>query len=140
MEQAVQLMAGLSFGVMGASFLLRARDWQEWIRGLEGNPKRASLTLGSINILIGSFIVAFHPVWMGWKMLLTLFGALGLLKGTIYVLFPGVLAANLRCFSPRIIPALRVVGALFILFGVLLFRESCDLSECVESWDYVLRW
>ena len=140
MEQAVELMAGLSFCLIGASFLFRAQDWRDWFAHLKTHPRSASLIIGCFNILIGSFIVAFHSVWEGWAAVLTYLGVLGLLKGTIYVIFPNIMGGNIKFFLPRFTPFLREVGILYIIFGAFLIQNSCNISEFYESWDYVVRW
>jgi ABC-type uncharacterized transport system permease subunit len=42
-------------------------------------------------LFLSSFIVAFHPVWHGPFMIVTLIGVLGLIEGGLYLLFPGAL-------------------------------------------------
>ena len=80
MERAVQIFAVINFLAMGLSHIVQHRAWKEFFvflhaRGNVGNFLNAILALG-----MGSLIFAFHRVWSGIPLLLTLYGLASLLK------------------------------------------------------------
>lgn len=60
--QSVEWMAGASFLMWGLSCFLRAEAWNQWLEELERRGQSAAVVLGSILVILGSFIVYFHPV------------------------------------------------------------------------------
>src|SRR6056297_3006531 len=99
MEQAVELMTGIVLLVLGISFLLRAPDWSGWFEDVRMDKAYRALPIGCFTILLSSFMVAFHPVWSGFFMLVTVIGLLGILEGCVYLLFPGALRKILGCLA-----------------------------------------
>ena len=90
MERAVQIFAVINFLAMGLSHIVQHRAWKEFFvflhaRGNAGNFLNAILALG-----MGSLIFAFHRVWSGIPLLLTLYGLASLLKGTLFLVAPKV--------------------------------------------------
>lgn len=125
MEQAVLYMAGIGFSVLGLSYLLRADTWDAWLQAAAARGQQASLVFGSVNLLLGSFILAFHPVWTGLPTVLTVIGLLTLLKGSIYLLFPGWLPIKLAKIRMREKPLLRGSGVALLTLGVFFLSLWC---------------
>lgn len=120
MEQSIQLMAGVCFLVLGLSYMLRPKDWIAWVDNLQSKGRRGSLSLGIFVLVLGSFIVAFHPVWQGIPLVLTLLGILATIKGTMLVLFPGWLPAQLEKGSNNLQLLLKIKALLTMMLGVAL--------------------
>src|SRR5205085_10978560 len=72
-------------------------------------------------VVIGSFLGAFHNVWSGIPIVLTMYGWAHVLKGTIYLLFPSF---GLRQFA-RVTPERT---KLFRLPGIPLLAMSAALA------------
>ena len=123
MDKAILFMGGVSLLVVGASFLFRATLWNNWLEQVETRGQQASLTFGSINLLIGTFIVAFHPVWDGPTFLLTIIGIIALVKGMVYLIFPAWLPLKLRYIHTSEKPLFQIAGVAFILIGLILINE-----------------
>ncbi len=115
MEQAVELTAGISFLILGFSYLFRAADWAAWFEHIQKQERRASLTIGTVNVLVSAFITGFHWIWQGMAMILTIIGLIAVTKGVIYLLFPRWLPAKLVILVPHYNPLLRFSGILLIL-------------------------
>lgn len=120
MAAMVQYMMGLSLLIFGISLLLRPADWTAWMQALAQRGRAMALTIGSVTLLFGAFIVAFHPIWHGIPMLLTIIGWLAVLEGAVYLLFPQALAIVLRFYlkCPKL--ALRIGGVLSLAIGLAL--------------------
>lgn len=124
MEQSIELMVGIVFFVLGLSYMLRADDWTVALDHIQKKGRRASLTIGSILIFWGSFLLAFHWVWQGLPILATIIGLILTVKGTVYLLFPSWLSAKITILERhnlnsafRISGFLTIIVALVILYG-----------------------
>lgn len=118
MEQAVEIMAGISLLAVGLSYLFRPKDWAVWLEAVREQDRSASLSFGMISILIGSFIAGFHWVWDGMAMIVTIIGVIFIIKGSVYMLFPGWLPAKITMLMPRYNPLLRVSGIVLIALAL----------------------
>jgi hypothetical protein len=88
MVEAIQLLAILHFVVVGGSHILAPRAWAEWFIILRGKGHAGVLIIGMMSLAFGSLIVAFHPIWTGIPLVLTVFGVLQVLKGLLYLWWP----------------------------------------------------
>lgn len=127
MEQAVALMAGISFLVLGLSYFFNADDWIAWIAHLQKQERRESLTIGMINMLIGSFILGFHWQWTGIGLLLSFIGIAATIKGTTYMLFPSFLPNVLRYLEPYCRTVLLYASMVLVSIG---------MAALVEWWQF----
>jgi len=122
MAYSIELMTGICFLMLGLSLLIRFPDWVDLLVDIQKKGRTASLSYGMLNLLLGSFVVAFHWVWDGIAMLVTIIGLIMLLKGFVYMLFPGYLPAKFAMIIPRYNNLIRVAAVLMaIIGGVLLY-------------------
>ena len=90
MERATEVFAAVYLSVIGLSHVAQPRVWVDffvWLRG-KGHPGvfvNAFLSLG-----FGAIIVAFHNVWNGLHVILTLIGWGQVLKGLLSFVAPQV--------------------------------------------------
>lgn len=126
MAAMVEYMMGLILLAFGVSLLLRADDWAAWMQTLEQRGRAMSLTIGSITLVFGAFIVAFHSIWHGIPLILTIIGWIAVLEGVVYLLFPQTFPLVLRAYLKCSRVALRISGALSIALGLALLyvRQS----------------
>lgn len=134
MEQAVALMAGISFLVLGLSYFFNADDWIAWIANLQKQERRESLSLGMINLLIGGFIIGFHWKWDGIALVLSIVGVLATINGTIYMLFPSLLPAVLRILEDRCRAILLFASIALIAIALASFCEWWQLAGHAYGW------
>jgi len=123
MEQAVALMAGISFLVLGLSYFFNSGDWIAWIAHLQKQERRGSLTIGMINLLIGGFILGFHWQWQGLALVLTIVGVLATIKGTVYMLFPSLLPRLLERMEPYCRELLVFASLVLLAISGVAFAE-----------------
>lgn len=128
---AVELMAGLVLTALGVSYLLRMQDWIDWLGNLQLKGRRGSLTLGLVLVIGGSFVVAFHPVWQGIPLVLTLFGLFAFIKGTMILLFPGWFPGQLERLYPHFKAVVKIKAALTLAVGLLM------LWDVYQGWQRV---
>jgi hypothetical protein len=83
MERSVEVLAIILFGVLGLSHILQPKAWAEFFILLRGKEEAGVFVDGFLNLPLGAVIVAFHNVWSGLPLVLTLVGWGLLIKGLI---------------------------------------------------------
>ena len=83
MERSVEVLAVILFGVIGLSHILQPKTWAEFFILLRGKGEPGAFVDGFLNLPLGAVIVAFHNVWSGIPVMLTLVGWALLIKGVI---------------------------------------------------------
>ncbi len=96
MEAAVERFAAIAFLLTSLSHIAAPRAWAEFFIRLAEQGRAGSLANGFVHIPIGIVVVAFHPVWSGPGIGLTLIGWALPLKSAIYFTFTDWGAAQLR--------------------------------------------
>jgi hypothetical protein len=99
-ERAVEgLVAVCLFGV-GLSHVLQPLAWVEFFVWLRGQGRCAVFLEGLLTLNFGALVVAFHNVWAGPPVVVTVVGWGMVLKGTVRLAAPGL---GLRIYE-RIAP------------------------------------
>ena len=88
MEVAIQKLAIVSFYIIGLSHIFQPRVWAKFFIDLRSKGEIGSFINAFIHFPLGALIVAFHNVWQGVPIILTLMGYAWSLKGFIYFVFP----------------------------------------------------
>jgi len=88
MEASVQLFAAINFLVIGISHIFAPRAWASFFDLLRQKGEPGVFAVSFLSLLFGSIIVAFHNVWSGLPVVLTLIGWAQVLKALIYFAFP----------------------------------------------------
>ena len=90
MEEAIQIFVLIQMVVMGLSHLLRPKVWIDFFVRLRDWGEPGVFAVGFLSLIFGSIVVAFHNVWQGLPMLVTILGWLHVAKGLVYFTFPAV--------------------------------------------------
>ncbi|MFT7680247.1 MAG: hypothetical protein ACI8QC_004253 [Planctomycetota bacterium] len=88
MKAAVEVFALINLVVIGLSHILVPKAWAEFFVGLHEKGHPGVFAVGFMSLSFGSIIAAFHNVWTGHGLVLTLLGWAQVLKGGLYLLFP----------------------------------------------------
>ncbi|MEM9172971.1 MAG: hypothetical protein AAGA84_09725 [Pseudomonadota bacterium] len=130
---AVQLVFCFAFLLMGLSHLLQPRMWREFFAhlhslGTTGVVYRTFM----MELIPASVLVAFHQVWHGVAVVITVYGWLLLLKVVISMLYP---AAGLRSLAM----AEKAGDRGFIVAGTALIALSvlCALASRITATELV---
>ncbi len=76
------------FLVSGLSHVFQPRVWVQFFIMLREKGEVGSFLNGFVHFPLGAFIVAFHNVWHGIPMIVTIIGWGLVLKSTLYFIFP----------------------------------------------------
>lgn len=135
MEQGIQLIISICFLVIGSSMFMRANDWVLWVKHAETQGRVASLIFGTLNLLLGSVIIAFHEVWNGIFIIVTILGFLLCFRGIILLLWPNCLLFIIKKFSRNLNGIIKIAGlamfaiSLVLIGGLYGFGDDYDLSS-----------
>src|SRR3954447_25122491 len=72
MERSIEVLVIILFGVMGLSHILQPKVWAEFFILMRGKGQVGAFVDGFLNLPLGAVIVAFHRVWSGIPLVLTL--------------------------------------------------------------------
>jgi hypothetical protein len=90
MEQATQVFAAISFLIIGLSHLLQPKAWVGFFQALAARGVPGAFLEGFVILNFGAIIVAFHNVWEGPAMVLTVIGWAQVVKGAGRFIAPQV--------------------------------------------------
>ncbi len=128
MESAIQKLAVVSFFVIGVSHILRPRAWAQFFIDVRGKGETGSFINAFIHFPLGALIVAFHNVWQGVPMILTIMGWGWVLKSLIYFVFPKLGLKTLSRVSIERSWEFVVAGVVLVgLSGLLMFSLTNKL-------------
>ena len=88
MERAIEIFVVVQLIVIGLSHVLQPRAWVEFFIWLRGKGLPGAFANGFLSLSMGSMILAFHRVWTGLPLVLTIFGILNLIKAVQCFLLP----------------------------------------------------
>ena len=112
MERAVEGFVAVGLFGVGLSHLVQPLAWVEFFVWLRGQGRCAVFLEGLLSLNFGALVVAFHNVWTGLPVVVTLLGWGMVFKGLARLVAPGL---GLRLYE-RIVPErawhFRVAGVL----------------------------
>ena len=100
MERAVEGFTAVCLLGVGLSHVVQPLAWVEFFVWLRGQGRPGVFLEGLLNLNIGALVVAFHNVWAGWPVVVTVLGWGLVVKGLVRLAAPGV---GLRVYE-RITP------------------------------------
>jgi hypothetical protein len=120
MERAVQIFAAVNFAIIGVSHVLRPRAWVDFFAVLRGRGEAGVFAVAIPTLMFGSIIVAFHNVWSGIPLVLTLVGWAHVAKALAQFAFPSFALRKLQLPSLARPGPFVAGGVAFLLLAALL--------------------
>jgi hypothetical protein len=120
-EQAIEMFAAVNFLVTGLSHLLQPRAWVEFFVWLRSKGHAGVFVNGLLSLAFGSVVVAFHNVWTGLPMVLTIVGWAHVTKAFLILAVPRVGMRSLARVSPDRSHELVVAGAALLALSALMW-------------------
>lgn len=121
MEQATQVFAAISFLVIGLSHLGRPQSWVDFYQALAARGSVGVFFEGFLLLTFGAFIVAFHNVWHGPALVLTLIGWAQVLKAVVRFLAPQAALRVLQRVTPERAWYFQAGGVFALLISAFLW-------------------
>jgi uncharacterized protein YjeT (DUF2065 family) len=116
-ERAIEVFAALYFLVIGLSHLFQPHAWIDFFVRLREGGRSGMFTEGFQSLSFGALIVAFHNVWSGLPMLLTLIGWGQVVKGLTRFVLPQLSLRVYQHLSYERVAHFRVAGAVALAIG-----------------------
>ena len=129
MEKSVAIFATINFLIIGLSHLIQHKGWREFFHVLHASGRAGAFANGFLTLFTGSIIVAFHNVWSGVPMVLTLIGWAYLAKSLAIFLFPDWGVRSMAAVQDAPVIKCRAAG-----IGLLALAVTC--GTCVASGMY----
>ena len=121
MERSIELFAAINFLIMGISHIVLPREWARFFIRLRGWGTPGAFVNGFLSLGMGSLIVAFHNVWDGLPVVLTVMGWLYLAKSLLIFSVPGYGLKSLSIVSEEKAGRFRIVGVGLVAVSAILF-------------------
>ncbi len=125
MENSILLarLIGPFIIVIGLGLLLNTKNYLNILNDFLRSPGLIYIT-GLLTFTAGLSIVIFHNIWVAdWRIIITLFGWMALVKGVWLILFPGTLnkVAGVFAKNTRFV---QVVWIIMLAIGVFLLVKG----------------
>ena len=120
MEHALQIYAIINLTLIGMSHVVRPRAWVDFFVFLRERGEAGVFAVAILNLIFGSIIVAFHNVWSGIPLVLTVVGWTSVIKALLYFTFPAVVLRKLQSLSHERANLVVVGGIFFLLLAGVL--------------------
>ena len=120
MERSVEALAMVWFGVFGLSHIVQPKAWAEFFILLRGKGKPGAFVDGFLNLPLAAVIIAFHNIWSGIPLVLTLVGWGLLLKCLIRFCTPQLALRMMARISVENSWGFQLAGAFFVGLTALL--------------------
>ena len=101
MERAIQLYAAVALLVIGLSHLFQPRGWVAFYQELAARGVPGAFAEGFLSLTFGGIIVAFHNVWHGPAIALTIVGWGQVFKGLIRFVAPQIALKRMAGITPE---------------------------------------
>ncbi len=118
MEIGIERLTALAFLITGLSHIAAPNAWVHFFVHMRAQGEAAGLLNAYVHIPLGLLIVAFHPVWTGPQVLVTLIGWALTLKGTLYFLRPQLATWALAKISVDKAWHFQVAGVFALALGL----------------------
>jgi hypothetical protein len=129
MERALEIFAVVQLTVIGLSHIVFHRSWAEFFVWLTSCGRAGAFANGFMSLAFGSMVVAFHPVWSGLPIVLTIIGVLSLVKAANCFLFPDLALRSMARVRPErsreFVAAGVVTLAIAAVPSVAVVRTPC---------------
>lgn len=118
MERAIQVFAAVNFVVIGLSHIVQPGVWVDFFVKLRAHGRAGVFANGMLSLLVGSIIVAFHNVWSGAGMVLTILGWAQVVKGLLSLTVPAIGLRTLGRVSAERSHEFVAGGAVLLIIGL----------------------
>jgi ABC-type amino acid transport system permease subunit len=120
MELAIERLVALCCLVIGISHIVQARAWAELFIHWREKGVVGVFYTALLHFCLGALIVAFHNLWRGIPLLVTLLGWAWTIKGLLYLTYPKHGLKMLNRVSLDRAWEFAVAGAVILIIAAVL--------------------
>ena len=122
MEVGIERLIALSCFAIGLSHIVQARAWAQLFIDWRAKGTVGVFYTGLLHFVFGALIVAFHNVWHGLPLMVTLLGWAWTLKGLLYLTYPKHGVRMLQRVSVERAYEFAIAGAVLLaIAGVIIY-------------------
>jgi len=121
----IERLAALAFIVTGLSHIAAPGAWARFFVAMRDKSAVPGFLNAWIHIPLGLLILAFHPVWSGPGLIVTLIGAGLTLKGTLLFVWPQLAMRGLAHVSEDKVAGFRIAGFVSLALGLICGWIAC---------------
>jgi uncharacterized protein YjeT (DUF2065 family) len=118
MEVAIERLTAMALIVTGLSHITAPRAWARFFIAIREQGEMAGFLNAYVHMPLGLLIVAFHPVWRGPALLVTLIGCGLTLKGALHFVWPKLSQRTLAHVDEAKAWGFQVAGAFGVVLGL----------------------
>ena len=130
MTRALEIFAVIQLTLVGLSHVFHHRAWAKFFIELRALRYSGVFLHGFLSLAFGAMILAFHHVWSGMPLVLTIVGVLYLMKTAQCFLLPAV---SLRSLDRVTLERSRVFIGVGVLFLAIALATTIDLVRLTPT-------
>lgn len=119
--QSIQIFVAINLFIVGLSHFIRPKIWVDFFEFLHSKNNVGNIINALIALGMGSIILAFHFIWKGFEVLITLYGLSQVIKGLVYLIFPSIGIRNIGKVTPEKASAFKWSGLIMALISTTIF-------------------
>jgi uncharacterized protein YjeT (DUF2065 family) len=116
----IERLTALAFLITGLSHVAAPRAWAHFFIQMRERGEAGGLVNAYVHGPLGLLILAFHPVWSGPGLLVTLIGCALTLKGALYFVWPALALRSMAHVTEDSAWKFRVAGVAGVALGLLI--------------------
>ena len=120
LERATEVFAVVNLLVIGVSHIAQPKVWVEFFVLLRERGRAGVFFNGMLSLMFGSILAAFHNVWAGLPMIVTLLGWAQVLKGLVSLVAPSIGLNKMMRVSMARAWEFQVAGAAFVILAAVI--------------------
>jgi len=110
---------GIYFIIVSVAMLVNMQQFKIYISNLINDPSQMFVA-GFFTLILGILVVVAHNIWQwNWKVIITIVGWIGILKGTSLIFYPQFLDKLTILFLQNQNTA-YIAASIDLIFGILL--------------------
>ena len=118
-QESIELLVAVQSLVVAVSHIVQPRAWVDFFVWLRSKGHAGVFANGFLTLWFGTIIVAFHNVWSGLAMVVTLLGWAQVVKGTVAFVAPQLSMRGFMRVAPERAHEFVIAGVMFLgLSGV----------------------
>ena len=129
----IERLTALAFLITGLSHIAAPRAWARLFIQMRERGEAGGLINAYVHGPLGLLILAFHPLWSGPGLLVTLIGCALTLKGALYFLWPALAMRSMARVTEENAGKFRIAGAVALALGLVIGWISFGLPAIRAS-------
>lgn len=126
--QSIQVFVAINLPVVGLSHFIRPQIWVDFFEFLHSKHNVGNIINALIALGMGSIILAFHFIWKGFEVLITLYGLSQVIKGLVYLNFPSIGIKSIGKVTLKKANTLKWTGLIMVFISTAIFINLIQIT------------